>query len=92
MNTNIYSDGIANVTLVDGILRYDLVTLSPAEENKMRVVPVAAVAMSLPGLLRTYDQLSNVIKKLVDQGVLKKTEPPAPDTVDASVPETIQKH
>jgi hypothetical protein len=44
------------------------------------------VAMSMPALLRTYEQLSGVINKMVQQGLLKKTEPTAPVTADVSVP------
>ncbi len=85
MTQTIYADGIANLTLVDGVLRYDLINIITLEQNKANVRPVASVAMSLPALLRTHEQLTGVINKLVEQGLLKKTEPTAPVTSDVSV-------
>jgi polyhydroxyalkanoate synthesis regulator phasin len=35
-------------------------------------------------MLRTYDQLSKVINKMVEQGVLKKTEPSEPVVEDTA--------
>jgi len=79
MSNSIYSDGIANITMVDGVVRYDLVTMSPTKEKgKVNLSPVATVATSVQGMLRTYDQLSKVINKMVEEGVLKKTEPSEP--------------
>ncbi|HIJ23589.1 MAG: hypothetical protein HON68_10955 [Gammaproteobacteria bacterium] len=79
MSSSIYADGIANITMVDGVVRYDLVTMSPTEEEgKFKVSPVATVSSSVQGMLRTYDQLTKMVNKMVEQGVLKKTEPEAP--------------
>ena len=79
MSRSIYTDGIANITMVDGVVRYDMVTMSPAEEKgKFNIRPVASVSTSVQGMLRTYDQLSKVINKMVEEGVLKKTEPTEP--------------
>ncbi|MBT3472786.1 MAG: hypothetical protein HOD58_02680 [Gammaproteobacteria bacterium] len=85
MSRSIYADGVANITMVDGVVRYDLVTMSPAkEEGKFNVSPVASVSTSVQGMLRTYDQLSKVINKMVEQGVLKKTEPSEPVVEDTA--------
>lgn len=85
MSRSIYTDGIANITMVDGVVRYDLVTMSPSkEEGKFNVSPVASVSTSVQGMLRTYDQLSKVINKMVEQGVLKKTEPADPVVDDTT--------
>lgn len=85
MSRSIYTDGIANITMVDGVVRYDLVTMSPTEEKeKFKISPVASVSTSVQGMLRTYDQLSKVINKMVEQGVLKKTEPADPVAEDTT--------
>ncbi len=73
----IYADGIANMTLIDGVIRLDLVNLTQVEKDKATFRPVAAVAMSLPALLRTQEQLNGLIAKLVEQGVLQKKDEPA---------------
>jgi predicted transcriptional regulator YheO len=35
---------------------------------------VGGMAMSVQGFVRTYDQMTQVINKLVEQGVLKKRD------------------
>lgn len=79
MSKSIYTDGIANITMVDGVVRYDLVTMSPTEEEgKFNIAPVASVSTSLQGMLRSYDQMSKMINTMVEKGILKKTEPQEP--------------
>jgi len=73
----IYTDGIANITLIDGIIRLDLVNITQVEKEKANIRPVAALAMSVPALLRVQDQLSQAINKMVEDGILKKNEPQA---------------
>jgi hypothetical protein len=70
----IYADGVANITLIDGIIRFDLVNIMQLEKEKANIRPVAALAMSLPGLLRTHEQLSQAINKMVEDGILKKDD------------------
>ena len=78
MSQSIYADGISNITLVDGVIRYDLVNITSLEEKSANVRSVATVAMSLPALVRTYEQLSGVISKMVEQGLLNKAESSEP--------------
>jgi hypothetical protein len=70
----IYTDGVANITLIDGIIRLDLVNIMQLEKDKANIRPVAALAMSLPALLRTHEQLSQAINKMVEDGILKKDD------------------
>lgn len=79
MSNQIYSDGIANIRIVDGVMRYDHITLNPGDEKgKLKAKSVATVSTSLQGMLRSYDQLSKVIDDLVEKGVLKKGPPSEP--------------
>lgn len=84
MQTTIYADGVANIQLIDGIVRLDLVNMGQVEKEKVSLRPVATVALSLPALLRTYDQLTNVINALVEKGLLEKTAPKDPISADLS--------
>ncbi|ANT64115.1 hypothetical protein [Prosthecochloris sp. CIB 2401] len=68
----LYADGIGNIRLVDGVVRFDLVTIAGMENEKANLRPAGAVAMSIPALLRTHDQLTKTINKMVEDGVLKK--------------------
>ena len=84
MQTTIYADGVANIQLIDGIVRLDLVNMGQVEKEKVSLRPVGSVALSLPALLRTYDQLTNVINALVEKGLLEKTAPKDPISADLS--------
>ncbi len=79
----IYSDGVANITLIDGIIRLDLVNITQVEQDKANIRPVAALAMSLPALLRTQEQFSQAINKMVEDGILKRNET-APAVTDGT--------
>ncbi len=74
----IYADGIANISLIDGVIRFDLVNILQLEQEKANLRTVGAVALSVPALLRTHDQLSKAISKMVEDGILKKNDTEAP--------------
>ena len=74
----IYTDGVSNITLIDGVVRFDLIKITQAQEGKAAVQPITTLAISLPAFLRLHDQLNSAISKMVEQGVIKKnTEAPA---------------
>lgn len=74
----IYADGIANMTLIDGVIRIDLVNIASREKDKEPdIEQVARLALSLPALLRTHDQLTRIIDKMVADGILTKNPPTA---------------
>ena len=70
----IYADGVANITLIDGVIRLDLVNITQIENEKANIRPVGALALSLPALLRTHEQLTQAINKMVEDGILKKND------------------
>ena len=74
MQTTIYSDGIANITMLEGVVRFDLINITQIDKDKTTAKTVGAVAMSTFALLRTYNELSGVLNKLVEQGVVKRTD------------------
>ena len=84
----IYADGVANVTLIDGVVRLNLVSLTQVEKDqqKAQVQPVATLAVSLPGLLRMHEQVGKVIDELLKQGVLTKKD----GSAAASSPESVK--
>lgn len=90
MQPTIYADGLANIQLIDGVLRCDLVNMSPNEKNpeQFNLRPVGTLALSLPALMRTHDQLGKVIEALVEKGLLKKTIPQEPVSENLSSSKT----
>lgn len=69
-----YVDGIANITMIDGIVRFDLVNITRIEKDKADIRPAGSLAMSLPALLRTYEQLTQAVNKMVEDGILRRNE------------------
>ena len=84
MQTTIYADGISNLTMLEGIVRFDLINITQTTENARTAKTVGSVAMSVPALLRTYTELSGVLNKLIEQGVVKKTETQQPAAAAAA--------
>lgn len=77
MKQSIFADSIANISMAEGVVRFQLVTFGPAiaEEKKVPMAEVSAVATSLSGFLRMHEQMSKVMDELVKQGVVSKTKP-----------------
>lgn len=80
MKNSIFMDGITNIVLVDGVVRFDLVALAndgqpPQNGTPPRVEVVASMATTIPGFLRLNEQMQVVIKKMIEQGLLKRAEP-----------------
>lgn len=89
MKTSIFADGISNIVMVDGVVRFDMVTLVkspqvPQQDNTPVIEKVASVATTLPGFLRMHEQMAGVVKNLIDQGVVKKTTATESAKVDAT--------
>jgi hypothetical protein len=80
MQTTVYADGIANISMLEGIVRFDLINITQIDKDSRTSKTVGSVAMSVPALLRTYTELSGVLNKLIEQGVVKKTETQSPVT------------
>ncbi len=74
MQSTVYADGINNITMLEGIVRFDLINITQTDKDSRTAKTVGSVAMSVPALLRTYTELSSVLNKLIEQGVVKKTE------------------
>jgi hypothetical protein len=93
MKNSIFIDGIANIVMVDNVVRFDLVTLSnvgqpPTKDTPPKVDTVSSIATTLPGFLRLHEQMQNVINNMVAQGLLKKN--PAPESTEAAAPAVQQ--
>ena len=68
MKSIAYADGIHNITLVDGVVRFELLELTPQPGGaEPTASSIGAVAMSIPAVLRTHQQLTGLIQKLVEQ-------------------------
>ena len=71
----IFADGIGQIHFAGGMVRYDFITLQPAEEGKAPV-PESNVRVIMPpqGFLAAFNSMQQLIDKLVEAGVLQKNE------------------
>ncbi len=72
-----FADGIGEITLVGGMVRMDLVSLvgsQSEEENQPRLEKTHRIVMPPDGFLRSFSSMENLVKKLVDAGVVKSRE------------------
>ena len=69
----IFADGIGQIHFAGGMVRFDLVTLQPAEEGKAPV-PESHTRLIMPpqGFLAAFNSMQQLIDNLVEAGVLKK--------------------
>ena len=71
-----YADGLGNVTLIDGVIRVEMVMLAQVEKEKADVRQAGLLALSVPGLMRFHEQLGKAIEELKQQGALVEKESP----------------
>jgi hypothetical protein len=84
-NAPLFIDGIGNISLSDSVVRIDLIGLTQGEGNKPVPVKIGSNVMTLPGFLRTVDQMNQMVNKMIEQGVLKRNDPastPAKPAID----------
>ena len=71
---DIFADGIGEITLAGGMVRMDLVTLVGSqnnEEDKPRLEPSQRIVMPPDGFLRSFSAMENLVKQLIDAGLVK---------------------
>jgi hypothetical protein len=76
MKNSIYVDGVSNIVMVDGVVRFDLVTLATTQALPKDTPPqlevVTSVATTLPGFLRLHEQILGAVNNMIEQGLIKK--------------------
>jgi len=72
-----FADGIGEITLSGGMVRLDLVSLvgSQNDENdKPRLIAKRRIIMPPDGFLRSFSAMENLVKQLVDAGVVRQRD------------------
>jgi len=73
-NRESYADGIGEITLSGGMVRMDLVTLQGSQkdpENKPQLELSQRIIMPPDGFLRSFSAMENLVKQLIDAGLVK---------------------
>ena len=77
MNREIFADGISAVHVTGTLVRIDLMTVQPQLKSKdgQPVVEVnQRIIMPLEGFVQSLGVQDNIVKQLIEAGVLKKDE------------------
>ncbi|MBF0340407.1 MAG: hypothetical protein HQL95_05515 [Magnetococcales bacterium] len=71
-----YSDTFGNIVVTGNIVRIELTSLDPThpDPNNPKLETKARVIMPLDGFLRSYGMCRQVIDKLTESGVLRRTQ------------------
>ena len=78
MQTELYTDGIEEITVTGTIVRVDLVTLSPTERdanNHPKKVFRQRLIFSAEGFANSVDVMQNALRGLVEAGVITRAHP-----------------
>ncbi|MBL8891712.1 MAG: hypothetical protein JNL67_17160 [Planctomycetaceae bacterium] len=74
---DVYADGIGEITLTGGMVRIDLVSLSAKEkdsEGRPRLEFRKRIVLPPEGFLRSFSAMEDLVKQLVDAGLIKRRE------------------
>lgn len=77
----VFADGIGQIHFAAGMVRFDFVTLQPAEEGKAPI-PESNLRIIMPpqGFLGAFNSMQQLIDKLLEAGVLQKNAPAAAES------------
>jgi hypothetical protein len=74
---DVYADGIGEITLTGGMVRIDLVSLSAKErdaEGRPKLEFRQRIVMPPEGFLRSFSAMEDLVKQLVDAGLIKRRD------------------
>lgn len=81
MNQEIFADGISAVHVTGQLVRIDLMTVQPhlKSDNGQPVVDISKrIIMPLDGFVQSLSVQENIIKQLVEAGILQQNRRPLP--------------
>ncbi|MEG2063052.1 MAG: hypothetical protein RR007_05230 [Kiritimatiellia bacterium] len=77
IETEVYSDGIYQIHLIENMIRLDFMRLQPSPESKTPVPkPFERVILNPQGFLRTYEAMGQIVAKLEEMGLVHRNNPP----------------
>ena len=80
MHSELYTDGVEEITVSGSIVRVDLVSLSPTERDANNVpkrVFRQRLIFSVESFANSVDVMQNALQGLVDAGVIRRNQPRA---------------
>ena len=86
-----FADGIGEITLAGGMVRMDLVSLTGKQGddgNEPRLEASRRIVMPPDGFLRSFGAMENLVKQLVDAGIVKQRGDGTDAVASATPPST----
>lgn len=81
MHSELYSDGVGEITVSGTIVRVDLVSLSPTDRdanNNPKAVFKRRLIFSVEAFANSVEVMQKAMQGLIDAGVVKRGQPSAP--------------
>ena len=89
MHSEIYTDGIDEITVGGSIVRVDIVSLSPTERdanNAPKKVFRQRLIFPIEAFANSVEVMQNALQGLVDAGVVKRNQPRSSSDMSPSTP------
>jgi hypothetical protein len=86
MHTEIYADGIGEITVTGSVIRIDLVSLSPTERdanNNPKAAFRQRIVMPLDGFANAAELVQKVLQGLIDAGAIQRRQATGPAAAPA---------
>lgn len=86
MQQEVYSDGVAEITITGPIVRIDLMSLSPAERdanNNPKPVFRQRIVMPVDAFANSVELMQRVVKGLIEAGAIKQNATASDDNAQA---------
>lgn len=87
----VFADGMGEITLSGGMVRIDLVSFSPTKqdaEGRPQLEFRQRIVMPPDGFLRSFSAMEDLVKKLVDAGVVKTRDGQPDASAVANAPQS----
>lgn len=78
MQSELYSDGVGEITITGSVVRVDLVSLSATErdaDNKAKAVFRQRLILPVEAFANSVEVMQKALQQLIDAGVVKRKEP-----------------
>lgn len=82
MSTQLFSDGVGSITIIGGVVRIDLVTLSPTEKDangQPKAVFQQQIVMGAEAFLRSTEKMHGAAQALAKMAAQQAMPPKAAD-------------
>ena len=73
MSNHFFADAITNVFVLNGLVRFELAA-SQIEAGEAKPTPAGTLVLPLNGFVNLHAQVDQIIKKMIEDGILKSAE------------------